>query len=139
MSLYCTCDTLARILILSLYAQGQVQNNEHIKKLEAELASYKTKLNREKEAMDTVIKLRLEKEDLKAELESARDNILYKAQTVWLPRAQESFRDLSSLAGDHLTNGTYSCALCLVADSQNGARLSHKMVSITSQLDVLHV
>lgn len=82
--------------------------------------------------MDTVIKLRLEKEDLKAELESARDNILYKAQTVWLPRAQESFRDLSSLAGDHLTNGTYSCALCSVADAQKGARLSHKKVSIKS-------
>ena len=61
-----------------------------------------------------MIKLRQEKEDLQTELESARDNILYKMQTVWLPKAQESIKDLSALAGDKLTTGVHLCRAWLL-------------------------
>ena len=53
--------------------------------------------------MKTVVKLRQEKEEMRLELERARDNIIYRAKTEWLPRAHESFNDLTVLAGGHLS------------------------------------
>mmetsp|Transcript_17927 Transcript_17927/g.45248 ORF Transcript_17927/g.45248 Transcript_17927/m.45248 type:complete len:657 (+) Transcript_17927:69-2039(+) len=76
---------------------------ETIKKLEEQLQGYNDKLGKEKEAMKAVIKLRQEKESLQEELEEARSNIIFKAQKEWLPRAQQSLKNLTSIAGDHIS------------------------------------
>jgi chemotaxis protein histidine kinase CheA len=88
---------------LSAKRGDEEKNTETIKKLEEEMKSYMDKLGKEKEAMKAVMKLRQEKESLQEELEQARSNIVYKAQKEWLPKAQQSLKNLTSLAGDHLS------------------------------------
>ena len=69
---------------------------EKIAALDEQLKMYNDKLGKEKETMKKVVKLRQEKDELEQELAKARDNIIYKARTVWLPRASVRLSILSS-------------------------------------------
>jgi len=59
------------------------------------------KLSTEKEAQKLVVKLRQEKEELREQLEDAKNNVYHQAQTVWIPQAQQSLRNLTEVASTH--------------------------------------
>lgn len=87
-------------VIASMSTASSTDTNK-VGALEAELEAMKGKLSAEKEAQRLVVKLRQEKEELKQQLEEAKNNVYHQAQTVWIPQAQESFRNLTEVASTH--------------------------------------